>query len=161
MANWSNDRLVVIGNSEDVARFRRQVRSNPRTIFLPDMLVGETQDMYSERAIFIGRGRLSKKYIFQTREDDVRHFRFIAKRYPKLTFVLAYGDPNSDEYASVLIRGNKVRHYRIPDKVKEKIMEEFHIEYADEDDFDEIGFWEAGARLMDIAEAHWMKSIAG
>jgi hypothetical protein len=158
MANWCNVRLIVMGGRVDVLRFARVCRSRPSAIFEADMLQGEAQDLFSERAIGLGTNLLKKLYVFQVRGDDgFNHFRNISRQHPELRFVLVYGDPNCDDYGSYFLADGRARSYKISDCQKECVMAKHcgtgqHAPNSDEAD---LHFCEACWELMDLAEAHW------
>ena len=71
MATWCNARLVIAGRTADVARFRRRAHARPSSVFRPDMLVGEAQNLFSERATRLGPDLLEKRYMFQGCSDGL------------------------------------------------------------------------------------------
>src|SRR5438045_4063903 len=75
VANWCNARLIVIGRRPAVLQFSRKARAKPASIFRPDMLVGEGQDLFSERVERWNSGSSQKrsglskkKYVFQVQK---------------------------------------------------------------------------------------------
>src|SRR5689334_16753645 len=87
VSNWCNARLIVAGSRTEVLRFSRQSRANPSSIFEADMLVGETQDLFSERAKPMAPNLMKKVYKFQVSNDDgCAHFRIVSKQHPALRF---------------------------------------------------------------------------
>ena len=158
MANWCNVRLIVVGKRLDVLRFARVCRRRPSSIFEADMLQGEAQDLFSERATGLGPNLLKKLYVFQVRGDDgFNHFRNVSRQHPELRFVLVYGDPNCDDYGSYFLADGRARSYKISDSQKAGVMAK--NSGADEDapdsDEEDLRFYEASWELMDLAEAHW------
>jgi hypothetical protein len=96
MASWCNARLIVVGHPTDVTRFRRlsgvevarvgtrrigplaDVRAS--RVFRGDMLAGEAQGLFCERATWIGQDLVEKTYVFQVRDEDGQeHFRNLSK----------------------------------------------------------------------------------
>jgi hypothetical protein len=89
MANWSNVRLLVAGRRFDVLCFSRLTRARPSAVFEPDMLEGEAQELFSERAGRLDTNVLSKVYKFQVHNGDgIQHFRRVSRQHPALCFVL-------------------------------------------------------------------------
>jgi hypothetical protein len=155
MANWCNARLIVVGQRCDVLNFSRHARTRPSSIFEPDMLSGEGQDLVSVRMERWIPKIFRKQYTFQVRNDDGRdHFKKISRRFPSLLFVLVHGEPNDDQYGSYIIRQERSRGYAVPEKLKITVMRKHGVEDS-EDDEDDWGFWEASWELMDLAQAHW------
>jgi hypothetical protein len=160
MANWSNVQLVIAGRSASVLRFSRLARVRPSSLFQPDMRQGEGGNLTSTRVAKLGSNLLKKAYSFQVRNDDgLQHFRRVSRRYPKLCFVLSYGDPNADDYGSYFILRGRARSYKLSDRLKEAVMARHGVTGDAEDDDDEWRFWDASSDLVDLAEAHWQKSM--
>jgi hypothetical protein len=154
MANWCNARSIVVGQ-RSVLHFSRQARTRPASIFKPDMLIGETQKLFSERIERWAPKIFRKKYVFQVRSDDGRdHFQELSRRFTSSLFLLVYGDPNVDQYGSYIIRQARCRSYSVPDKLKTAVMRKHGAEDI-KDDEDDWRFWDASWELMDLAQAHW------
>jgi hypothetical protein len=159
MATWCNARLVVAGRTADVTLFRRLAHTRPSSVFWPDMLVGEAQELFSERATRLGPDLLEKKYLFQGRSDEgVQHFQDLSRSYPCLRFVLVYGwDDHS--FGSYFICRGRARTYPVSARLVEKVMAKHGV------DDNPDGEWlyrpeiEAEVELMDLAEAHWQPSL--
>jgi len=64
VANWCDARLIVVGQRPDVVELSRHARTRPSSLFEPDMLEGESQDLFAERMETLGRGLSKKKYVF-------------------------------------------------------------------------------------------------
>ena len=155
MANWYPVRLIVVGQRSAVLHFSSQARARPSSIFKPDMLIGEGQELFSERIERWTPKISRKKYVFQVRSDDGRdHFQELSRRFTSPWFVLVYGDPSGEQYGSYIIRQGRCRSYSVPDKLKIAVMRKHGAEYI-EDDEDDWRFWEASWELMDLAQAHW------
>ena len=158
MANWCNARLIVAGRTADVVRFRRVARARPSVLFREDMLQGEAQELFSERATALGSGLLAKHYIFQIRSDDgLEHFLGISQSRPQLSFILVYGFDN--EYGSHFIVRGRARSYLISDRVMERVMTKHG---ADDNPDNEWAFQphiDAEVELMDLAEARWHNAL--
>jgi hypothetical protein len=121
------------------------------------MLVGEAQELFSERATRLLPDRTSKKYVFQIRNDDgLRHFRSISRTYPSLKFVLVYGSNGDDTYGSYSIFRGRARSYSVPATTVEDVMAKHGV--LDDPD-DEWSFLEAEMEIMDLAEARWQKFL--
>ena len=100
MADSCSARLLVAGHTSDVMRFRRLARARPSCVFRPDMLVGEAQELFSERATRLGPNLLEKKYTFQAcSEDGHEHFRDLSRSYKGLRFVYVYGWDGWNEFS--------------------------------------------------------------
>ena len=152
MANWCNVRLIITGQHADVLSFSRLSSTRPSSLFAPDMLQGEAQDLMSDRMRKVDRGLAKKVYRFQVRNDDGRaHFCQLSLQFPRLNFVLVYGDVY-DSFGSYFISDGQVQDYELPDQIKEEVMARHGVT---EDSDDDVGFWEASWELMDLAEAHW------
>jgi hypothetical protein len=157
MANWCNARLVVLGGRSVVLGFSRRARSKPSAFFGSDMLVGEAQELFSERIENLAKGSAQKIYKFQVRNDDGRnHFRNLSKHHTRLCFVLVFGDPSSGEFGSYFICQGRIRKYLIPQKTKETVMANHSVDFDSDDDFP---YWEASWELMDLAQDHWQESM--
>ena len=182
MAEWCNARLVVAGRTSEVERFRRvasvpvaqlrakrlsrQVKARASRVFRADMLVGEAQEVFSERASPIGPGLLEKKYVFQVRacdEEGQEHFQKISQSYPKLRFVYVYGWDGWDEYSygSYLICRGHIRTYRVPVRLVEKAMAKYGVDDNPNDEWPYQPEIDAATELMDLAETHWRESLLG
>src|SRR5262245_57356771 len=137
MAKWCNARLIVVGQRSVVLHFSRQARTRPSSIFKPDMLIGETQELFSER-IEAWTPKISrKKYVFQVRNDDGRdHFQELSQWFTSSWFVLVYGDPNVDQYGSYIIRQGRCQSYCVPDKLKMDMMRKHGAEDIKDDEDD-------------------------
>jgi hypothetical protein len=128
MAEWCNARLVVAGRTSEVTRFKRLAgvpvagmrvrllsplaRARASRIFRGDMLVGEAQGLFCERATPTGPGLSKKAYLFQACDDDGQeHFRDLSRLYPGLRFVYVYGWDgwNEHSYGSYLICRGHIR----------------------------------------------------
>jgi hypothetical protein len=178
MAEWCNARLVVAGRTSEVKRFRRLAsvpvaglrvmplspRADARAsrLFRGDMLVGEAQGLFCERATPIGRGLLEKKYIFQVcacDEDGQQHFRNLSRLYPGLRFVYVYGWDGWNEYSygSYLICRGHIRSYRVPVRVVEKALVKHGVDDNPNDEWPYQPEIDAETELMDLAEARWKK----
>jgi hypothetical protein len=162
MANWSNVRLLIAGRRSDVLCFSRLALARPSAVFESDMLAGEAQELFSERAERLDTNRLSKVYKFQVRNGDgIQHFRRVSRQHPALCFVLTYGDPNFDDYGSYFIFEGRVRKHNISNRRKAAVMASHGV--TGKDDVDDVDddwrFWEASRELMDLAEAHWQPSV--
>ena len=160
VANWCNARLIVVGQRPDVVELSRHARSRPSSLFEPDMLEGEGQDLFAERMETLGRGLSKKKYVFQVRNDDGHdHFREISRRYRSLWFVLAYHDPNSGEFGSYFIRQGRSRVYLVPEDVITSVMSTYGVDYDSDDEENECRFWEASWAVIDMAESRWLPAV--
>jgi hypothetical protein len=159
MGNWCNVRLKIVGRRSDVLDFSRLARARASSFFEPDMLQGEGQDLFSERAVRFRADYMQKVYKFQVCNDDgLSHFRRLSRRYPALCFVLVYGDPNEDRYGSYFIQRGRVRVHSLSYRQK-KAMWTKHGANDNGDFAEEYSFWDASWELMDLAEAHWEKAI--
>lgn len=157
MANWCNVCLVLLGRRSAILDFSRRAQKRPSTYFEPDMLVGEAQELLSERIRNLGKGQYQKIYKFQVRNDDGRnHFQQLSKQHTSLCFVLVYADPASGDFGSYLIREGRTRKYSIPQKTKEAVMAKHGVDYDSDND---SPYWEASWELMDLAQDHWRGSI--
>jgi hypothetical protein len=161
MATWCNARLIVAGHGADVTRFRRLVHAQP-SVFSPDMLVGETQELFSERAIPLGPELLEKKYFFQVRSDDgLDHFRDLSRSYPALCFVLVYGWDGWNEYSygSYFIFRGHTRNFSASARLVEKVVAKHGVDDNPDGDWPYEPEVNAERELMDLAEARWQKSL--
>src|ERR1035437_6787949 len=159
VASWCNARLVVVGRPIDVTRFRRLAHIRPSSVFRPDMLVGEAQELFSERAAPLGQDRSAKKYIFQERgEEGVAHFQNLSRSYPCLRFVLVYGwDDHS--YGSHYFSNGRSRSYPVSDLLVEKVMAKHGVDDNPNGEWPYEPEMDAEKELMDLAEAHWQESL--
>lgn len=125
------------------------------------MLVGEAQELFSERAAALGPDLSGKKYVFQGCSDEgVGHFQDLSRSYPSLRFVLVYGwDDHS--YGSHLIFRGRTRSYPVPDRLVEKVMAKHGVDDNPNDEWPYEQEIDAETELMDLAEAHWRKSLLG
>jgi hypothetical protein len=157
MANWSNVRLTIAGRRPDVLAFSRLTRARPSAVFESDMLEGEAQELFSERAERLGRNLLKKVYKFQVRNGDgLKHFRLVSRQHPRVCFVLTYGDPNCDDYGSYFIFQGRARNHKLSARQKNAVMASHGVSNDSDEDW---RFWEASWELMDLAEAHWRQSV--
>ena len=155
MASWCNARLIVVGPRSVVLHFSRRARAKPSPIFTPDMLVGEAQELFSERIERWAARTYRKKYVFQVRSDDGRdHFQEISLKFTSPWFVLVFGDPDLNDYGSYVIRQGRSRSYSVPDKLKIEVMARHGAEDITDDE-DDWRFWDASWELMDLAQVHW------
>jgi hypothetical protein len=153
MANWINARLLVTGPRDAVLAFAAAARDETKRVFRPDMLVGETSPARSDRVERVGDGVYRKRFTFQVRNSTgLEHFVRVSKRYRRLSFVLVFGDPNTDSYGSARIARGEAQEY---DVTPRQIRAMFRKHRVTLDDEDEWRFWEASWELMDLAEAHW------
>lgn len=163
MANWCNAQLIVAGQRRDVLRFSRIARAQPSSLFKPDMLHGEAQDLFAERMEKLQPDLAKKAYIFQIRNDDgLEHFRLVSRDFPALCFVLVYFDPNNDPSGSYFISRGRARKYFVPVELHEAVMARHGItedSYDKWDSDDERHYWEASWELMELAEAHWQDTV--
>ena len=121
------------------------------------MLVGEAQELFSERIENLEKGLAQKVYKFQVRNDDgCNHFRNLSKHHTRLYFVLVFGDPSSGDFGSYFMHQGRTRKYLIPQKTKEAVMAKHGVDHDPDDD---SPYWEASWELMDLAEDHWQESI--
>ena len=159
MANWCNARLVVAGRTAEVARFRRFAHMRPSSLFRPDMLVGEAQELFSERVRALGPNRSKKSYRFQVCEDNgLDHFRSLSCSHPTLCFVLVYGyDDHS--YGSYFITRGRARSYSASARLVEKVMAKHGVDDNPEGEWPYEPELEAEVELMDLAEAHWQSAL--
>ena len=161
MASWCNARLVVVGRPADVNRFRRIAADCASRAFREDMLVGESQSLFCERAKRVGRNLSEKRYVFQTSDDDGQeYFRDLSKLWPCLRFVYVYGWDGWNEYSygSYLISGGRIHSYRVPIRRVEKAMVKHGVDDNPNDEWPYEPEIQAETELMDLAEAHWRKS---
>ena len=162
MADWCNARLIVAGRTADVTRFRRLAHTQPSSVFRPDMLVGEAQELFSERATPFGPDLLAKKYIFQVCSDDgLEHFQNLSQSYPGLRFVMVYGWDGWNEYSygSHFISRGRARRYSISVRVVEKAMAKHGVDDNPNDEWPYEPEINAETELMDLAEARWQKLL--
>lgn len=179
MADWSADRLMVLGPRSDVMRFARDARPQvleapklrrivgtvireprPKDIFALDMMIGEGQELCAERMRSLGRGLSEKEYVFEVaREDERHHFRKVSRRYPSLYFVLSYHANNIGEYGSYLIRDGRSQWYRVPDNTTDSVMAKHGWDENGNDDDNELAWLEASWELTDLAEARWLNVV--
>lgn len=163
MANWYNARLLVVGRSDNVLEFSRMSSAQPSSLFTPDMLQGEAQDMISEQMEQVEPGLAQKVYIFQVRYGDgLEHFCRISLQFPVLNFVLVYEDASVNSYGSYYISRGQVQTHELPDELKESVMAKHGVTADSSDDeceIDDTGYWEATWELMDLAEAYWQDAV--
>jgi hypothetical protein len=162
MSNWCNVRLIVAGPRTAVLRFSRLAPlRRPSSIFEPDMLRGESAELSSSRVKRLKPNFLKKVYDFQVRHySGIDHFRTVSRRYPVLRFVLVYGDPNANDYGSYFISRGRARSHRISGPHVEAVIARHGYTGEDGGDSD-TDFWDVSFELMDLAEAHWKKSLVG
>jgi hypothetical protein len=159
VATWCNARLVVIGRSIDVTRFRRLAHTRPSSVFQPDVLAGESQELFSERAASVGGDRLAKKYIFQEcGEEGVAHFQNLSRSYPSLRFLLVYGWDNHS-YGSYYISKGRARSYLVSDLLVDKVMAKHGVDDNPNNEWPYEPEMDAERELMDLAEAHWQAAL--
>ena len=159
MATWCNARLVVAGRTADVARLRRLAQARPSSVFRPDMLVGEAQELFSELATRLGPELLEKRYMFQGCSDEgIEHFQNLSRSCPCLRFVLVYGWDNHS-YGSHFICGGRAHSYPVSDRLVEKVMVKHGVDDNPNDEWPYEPEIDAEEELMDLAEAHWQKSL--
>lgn len=157
MANWCNARLIVAGRRSDVLSFSRLSRVRPFSMFGPDMLHGEADDLRSERIKTLEPGFAKKEYRFQIRNDDGRkHFCRLSRKFPTVCFVLVYFDANSPPSGSFFISRGRALSYELPVQLHEAVMARHG---ASEDSDNDWGYCEASWELMDLAEAHWQQTV--
>ena len=178
MANWCNAQLFIVGRPTHIARFRRLAgvpvarmgvkRPTPSAIarvsrvFRQDMLEGEAGRLFSERATRIGQDLVEKKYVFQAcDEQGQEHFRDLSRRLPDLRFVYVYGWDgwNEHSYGSHLICRGHIRTYRVPVRLVEKAMVKNGMDDNPHEEWPYQPEIDAEGELMDLAKAHWQKSL--
>jgi hypothetical protein len=153
MANWVNARLLVDGRRDAVLAFAAATRDKTKRVFTADMLVGEASPPRRDRVERLGDGLYRKRFTFQVRNDTgERHFTRVSKRYRRLSFVLVYGDPNSDTYGAARIARGELQDYVVSARQARALWRKHKVTLEDEDEW---RFWEASWELMDLAEAHW------
>ncbi len=139
-------------------------------IFTPDMLYGESKELFARRMKSVGQGMCQKAYSFDVRNDDGRaHFRRISRRYPELYLVLVCCDQNIGEYGSYLIRDGRSRWHLVPEDVIESTMlkhgwdpdlyPDADEEWRDEHWENETAYIDASFDLMDQCEARWVNLV--
>ena len=123
------------------------------------MLVGEAQELFSERAARLGQDRSAKRYIFQAcGEEGVAHFQDLSRSYPRLRFLLVYGwDDHS--YGSHYISKRQTRSYRVSDLLVDKVMAKNGVNDNPNNEWPFEPEMDAEKELMDLAEAHWRESL--
>jgi hypothetical protein len=145
--------LLATGSRDAVLAFAAAARDETKRVFRADMLVGETSPVRRDRVERVGDGLYRKRFLFQVRNGSgLEHFIRISKRYRRPSFVLVFGDPNTDSYGSALIARGEAQQYDVTTRQTRAIFRKHRV--ADEDEDDER-FWEASWELMDLAEAHW------
>ena len=162
MANWSNAHLIIAGPS----RRRTRISAVWPQRGLPPFLsrtccVAKTQKLTSERSKAAWLGTFRRKlYRFQVRNGDgLQHFRRLSRRHLSLCFVLAYGDPNGDDYGSYFILKGRARAYSLSAQQKEAVMRR-HGVTGDMTTRTMSGvFGKHHGNWSDLAEAHWQKSV--
>jgi hypothetical protein len=164
MANWCNANLFVLGHRDAVLQFSQRARARPRSIFKPDMLVGESQRLFSARIEIWTHGFYRKRYTFQVRSDDGRdHFSQISQGFEWLCFVLVYGDPSQDEFGAYFIRLGRSRKHSVTPETQAAVMTRHGAGGgADDDDGDDDEswrYWEASWELMGLAAAYWEPTV--
>jgi hypothetical protein len=154
-----------LGDREAFKRlFPLRRRRRPSSVFGPDMLHGADGGLRSERIETVAPGLAKKVYRFQIRNDDGRqYFCLISRGHPALCFVLVYFDPDNEPSGTYFIRRGRARRYDVPAHLQEALMakhgitgEVFDAEWSAED---ESSYWEASWELMDLAEAHWERTL--
>jgi hypothetical protein len=174
MGNWSNVRLVVIGTRTEVETFAKiagrtdgRIRRPKPPVWEPWMEFGECADLEADG--FQHRRSLSRiDYRFQTKSPDVlTHFRGVSRRFPKLHFILGWGDPELTDIYSDYVRAGRARHYTVPERTRNEVRRR-HLrdwgatgEGIDEDDEDEE-FWadvDAEWELIGVVVARWEKEV--
>lgn len=172
MANWCNLRLSVIGRPDDVLAFRKdagrlegRIKAAKSKIFLPEMEIGESRDLEAAAAGRFRRTFQRAEYLFQGRNDDHGdHFRSVSERYPRLAFVLTYGDPNADAHGSHLFLAGRQRIWQVPQRLHRELMRRHYRRWKALDargrmDYDHEqsseAEWDAYFEMMDRAAAHW------
>ena len=148
----------MAGRTADVARFRRLAHVRPDSIFKPEMLVGESTDLFSERAISYGRGRSKKKYCFQARDEDVDYFKDLSLHYPTLGFVLVFGW-DGPSYGSHYISQGRARSYAVSRRLAENTMSKYGVEEGPDGEWPYEEERQAEDELMNLAEAHWEEPL--
>jgi hypothetical protein len=178
MGSWCNARLVVVGRSIDVTRFRRlagvpvaRIAVTPLTpsaedrasrVFRGDMLVGEAQGLFCERATRIGKDRLEKIYFFQASDEDGHeHFRDLSRLWLALRLVYVYGWDSWNEYSygSHLICRGYIHSYHVPIQLVEKAMVKHGVDDNPNNEWPYQPEVDAETELMDLAQAHWKESL--
>ena len=153
MANWVNARLLADGPRDAVLAFAAATRDETKRIFRADMLVGEATPPRRDRVKRVADGIYRKAFVFRVRNDTgERHLTRVSKRYRRLSFVLVYGDPNSDTYGAAHIARGELEDYVISARQARTVWRKHKVTLDDEDEW---RFWEASWELMDLAEAHW------
>ena len=174
MAERCNARLIVAGPGLAVERFRRTAnvglsthgsKSRLKTarawrIFRGDILVGEAQEIFSEKAARIGPDVFAKKYVFRASSDDGQeHFRLISQFYPDLSFVYIYGWDGWNEfsYGSYFIRRGAMRSYRVPVRLISRTLAKYGADDNPNDEWPYGPEIDAEHELMDLAETRRTK----
>jgi len=177
MANWCNLRLAVTGHAADLAPFRRAagaltgpVYTDRSTVFTPDMEQGEGGDLQAHGLERLAGELRRAVYTFQGRNTDhVDHFRGVSRRYPRLAFVLAVGDPTLPPDYSYLLRKGRQRRWSAPEPLYNELFAKHlrqnglvpedapvDVDTLDFDDPDvDLAYWDAAFELMEVAQAHW------
>ena len=159
MATWCNARLIVVGRSADVACFRRLAHARPSAVFRQDMLVGEAQDLFSERATPFDPGCTQKGYYFQARgEEGLDHFRDLSRFFPALSFVLVYGWDDRAYGSHYIFRGH-ARSYTVSTRFAEETMSKYGVEEGPDGEWPYDEERQAECELMDLAEGYWGKLL--
>lgn len=130
MANWCNLGLSVFGPANELSRFRKdagalqgRVDTSRSRVFLAEMERGESGDLTAHEPKPFGRRFQRAEYTFQGRNNDhADYFREISERYPKLAFVLMFGDPNADAHGSHLLLNDTQRIWGIPVRLHRELM---------------------------------------
>ncbi|HUS23237.1 MAG TPA: hypothetical protein VMZ66_14630 [Aeromicrobium sp.] len=153
-----NARLLADGPRDAVLAFAAATHDETKRIFTADMLAGEATPSRRDRVRRVGDGIYRKGFTFQVRNDTgERHFTRVSKRYRRLSFVLVYGDPNSDTYGAARIARGELQDYVLSPRQARAVWRKHKVTLEDEDEW---RFWEASWELMDLAEAHWTSRLA-
>ena len=155
---------VVRPNRSGAWNLRPAALTRPSAVFRGDMLVGESQGIFSERAAPVGRFLLQKKYFFQVRASDEEgheYFRKLSGFHPSLRFLYVYGWDgwNEDSYGSHLICRGHIRSHRLPLGLIERSLMKFRVNDSPDDEWPRQREVDAETELMDSAEAHWRKCL--
>lgn len=166
MSNWANVDLEVVGRRADVLAFSEQARRR-KDYFTPEMRMGEGSPLSSARLRLVGGSKLWKKtYSFQVAHDDEKaHFRRLSRKHPQCWFVIAYGDPNADDNGGHLIRAGRCRSIRLSNEAKEDVYRktgfDSELDATEDDDDNEVRFWEAQWEMLSVCLELWHAQIPG
>jgi hypothetical protein len=126
-----------------------------------DRDITDPWDLSLDRPVRFARGMIERTYRFQLRHYEPDSLLAeVSKQYPRLSFVLGWVDPNSDDQASRFIHAGHSVLYRLPERRKRAIQARVPGEGSADESEILSALIEADWAMMDAVVDHWDRKAA-